>query len=288
MNTVDQILESTGLDFEIIKFPFVDANAPELETGYYGLKNGNTGETLNSVKAGYTVSQNRDLVSAVLEGVKGFNGRLRVTKGGMIHGGRRVYLQIEIEGDSAVGDDIVKRNITIIDSNDGTSGLSVGVGTLTMSCQNQFFQFYKAGMVKVRHTLTIEQKIKELPKLIEVALSHSIKLVKKFQEWEQTPVIEEIKHQLVQHLLGVDKTMSEDDLKAVAQKRISSMNALYKHLDNEMRNKGETLWGLHSGVTSWTTHEKRFPKRTNGHLESLASGSNYKVANQAMEFIDAL
>jgi hypothetical protein len=288
MNTVDKILESTGLDFEIIKFPFVDANDPELETGYYGLKNGKTGETLNSVKAGYTVSQNRDLVSAVLEGIKDFNGKLRVTKGGMIHGGRRVYLQVEIEGESAVGDDIVKRNITIIDSNDGTSGLSVGVGTLTMSCQNQFYQFYKAGMLKVRHTLTIEQKIKELPKLIEVALRHSIKLVKKFQDWEQTPVIEEVKHQLVQHLLGVDRTMSEDDLKAVAQKRISSMNSLYKHLENEMTTKGETLWGLHSGVTSWTTHEKRHPKRINGHLESLASGSNYKVANQAMEFIDAL
>jgi len=288
MLTVEKILESTGLDFEIIKFPFVDAATPGLETGYYGLKNGKTGETLNSVKAGYTVSQNRDLVTAVLEGVKEFNGQLRVTSGGIIHGGRRVYLQISVSGQSKVGNDIVTRNITVIDSNDGTSGLSVGVGTLTMSCQNQFYQFHKSGMLKVRHTLTIEEKIKELPKLIEIALNYSMTLITKFQEWDKTPVEDITKHHLVQNLIGINKTMSDDDLKLVAQKRVSSMNSLYKHLDSEMKTKGQTLWGLHSGVTNWTTHIKRHPKRTNGHLESLASGSNYKVANQAMEFIDAL
>jgi len=113
MNTVDKILEQTGLDFEIIKEEFFYPDAPKLSTGYFGLRNSKTGETLNSVKAGYTVSQNRELVEAVVEAIKNYDGKLSVNKGGIINGGRRVYLQLEVEGESIVGNDVVKRNITI-------------------------------------------------------------------------------------------------------------------------------------------------------------------------------
>ena len=79
-----------------------------------------------------------------------------------------------------MGDDIIQRNITIIDSNDGSSGLSVGVGDLTMSCSNQFFQFYKKGM-KFRHTASIEDKIKALPSLIGDALGQSLRLIETYK-----------------------------------------------------------------------------------------------------------
>ena len=80
-------------------------------------------------------------------------------------------MQLQIEGDSKVGDDIIKRYVTVIDSNDGSTGLSVGIGDFTMSCQNQFFRFYKEGNAKFRHTATLNEKIKSIPTLIETALN---------------------------------------------------------------------------------------------------------------------
>ena len=52
-------------------------------------------------------------------------------------------MQLLIKGNSKVGNDTIKRYITLIDSNDGTTSLSVGLGELVMSCSNQFFKFYK-------------------------------------------------------------------------------------------------------------------------------------------------
>ena len=51
-----------------------------------------------------------------------------------------------------------------------------------------------------------------------------------------------------------------------------------------MNDKGENLWGLHSGVTRWTTHDKSAPRRENGRVESLIVGTNYKVNQSSLEF----
>ena len=45
------------------------------------------------------------------------------------------------------------------------------------------------------------------------------------------------------------------------------------------------LFGLFSGVTSWTTHSKSAPRRENGREESLMIGNNYKTNNDAFEFV---
>ena len=44
------------------------------------------------------------------------------------------------------------------------------------------------------------------------------------------------------------------------------------------------LWGLHSGVTSFTTHEINKPKRLNGDIESMVGGNAYKYNMKSFEF----
>ena len=173
---VNEILTTNGLDFTVEKLPLV---APRnrsvitdggeivdevqlVDSPYFGLYNSKSGEIINTVKKGYTVSQNDEVVELVLRGMDGF-GELSVQKAGSLNGGRRVFIQLAIDGLSVVGDDRVKRYVTIIDSNDGTTGLSVGIGDLTMSCSNQFYYFAKEGQSKIRHSKSLEQKIKEIP-----------------------------------------------------------------------------------------------------------------------------
>jgi hypothetical protein len=149
-NKVNEILVAHNLDFRIEKERLLSATGKE--TPFFGLFNDKTGECINSVKEGYTVSQNDEIVELVLNGIKGF-GELSVTKAGALNGGRKVFLQLGIDGMSKVGDERIKRYVTIIDSNDGSTGLSVGIGELVMSCSNQFFKFYKSGQSKLRHTV---------------------------------------------------------------------------------------------------------------------------------------
>lgn len=283
-----EILAKYGLDFQIEKLPMlVNHNGEEIKSSYFGLLNTKTNEVINTVKDSYRVTQNDEILEVVLQGMKGF-GELSLHLGGSIHGGRKTFYQLGIEGTSKVGDDILKNYVTVIDSNDGTSGLSVGVGNLTMSCQNQFFKFYKAGQYKGRHSASIEQMIIDLPKLIRLSLSETMKLNEYFNELARKNVSPEFTHKLVNALVGLDRTMKADEIDKASAKSRNAMHELYAQISTEMNQKGQNAWGLFSGVTRWTTHTKATPTRPNGRIESSMLGTNYKTNQLGLEVVSEL
>ncbi len=280
-NKVNEILVAHNLDFRIEKEQLLSASGRP--TPFYGLFNDKTGECINSVKEGYTVSQNDEVVGLVLEGMQGF-GELSVSKAGALNGGRKVFIQLGIEGMSIVGEERIKRYVTVIDSNDGSTGLSVGIGELVMSCQNQFFKFYKSGQSKLRHTASLTQRIKEIPYLIEMALSESLKLTETYKQFQSTPVTRKLADEMVKYILGFDRNMSIKTDSELSTRSRNAMDSLYNHIEKETNQKGMNLFGLFSGVTSWTTHEKSAPRRENGREESIMTGTNYRTNEQGLEF----
>jgi hypothetical protein len=280
-NKVNEILVAHNLDFRIEKERLLSTTGKE--TPFFGLFNDKTGECINSVKEGYTVSQNDEVVELVLRGMEGF-GELSVSKAGSLNGGRKVFIQLGIDGMSVVGSERIKRYVTIIDSNDGSTGLSVGIGELVMSCQNQFFKFYKSGQSKLRHTASLTQRIKELPYLIEMALAESLKLTETYKQFQSTPVTRALADEMVKYLLGFDKNMSIKTDSELSTRSRNAMESLYNHIEKETNQKGMNMFGLFSGVTSWTTHEKSAPRRENGRDESIMTGTNYRTNEQGLEF----
>ncbi len=282
-NKVTEILTEYGLDFRIEKEKLTGTSGRE--TPYFGLYNSKTNKCINTVKEGYTVSQNDEIVELVLRGMEKFGNKLTVSKGGSLNGGRKVFIQLGIEGEGKVAGDIIKRYVTIIDSNDGSTSLAIGIGDLTMSCQNQFNKFYKGSDVKFRHTATIEEKLLTIPHLIETALEKSLRQIEIYNKFASTEVSKNLAHELVKALLGFDKKYTAlDVLKEKSTRSINRMEALYSRIETEMSGKGQNLWGLHSGVTSYTTHEMKKPNRENGVMESIIVGSAYKMNQASMKF----
>jgi hypothetical protein len=280
-NKVNEILVNNNLDFRIEKEVLLSASGKE--TPYFGLFNSKSGECINSVKESYTVSQNDEIVELVLRGMEGF-GELSVSKAGSINGGRKVFIQLAIDGMSIVGDEKIKRYVTIIDSNDGSTGLGVSIGELVMSCQNQFYRFYKNSQSKLRHTASLTQRIKELPFLIETVLSENLRLTETYRKFQSTEVTQKLADEMVKYLLGFDRNMSIKTESETSTRSLNMMNDLYGHISKETAQKGMNLFGVFSGVTSWTTHSKSAPRRENGREESLMIGNNYKTNNDAFEF----
>jgi len=294
---VKEILEGNGLDFEIKKVPLVgkqlvtsvgvdgdivdDVNL--INSPYYGLLNTKSGNFINTVKEGYTVSQNSEVVELVLRGMQGF-GELSVQKAGSINDGRKVYIQLAIDGMSKVGNDSIKRYVTIIDSNDGSTGLGVGIGDLTMSCQNQFFSFYRSGQAKMRHTASLETRLKEIPSLISLALDNSLKQIDMYNDFVKVGVSDKNVHDMVKLQVGLSKLSSVADISDASTKVTNAMETLYDMIRVEVAQKGKNVWGLHSGVTRWTTHEKSAPRRENGRIESAMLSTNYKTNQKSLDF----
>lgn len=318
-NQVDTILSEYGLDFTIIKRPLFGYNSDEVvyeesednededglktrrkkrvvavspkldaepyATPYYGLFNSSNGHALNTCKEGYVVSQNAEVVELVLRGMETFGETLRVTKAGALHDGRKVFFQLGITGRNKIGREEIERFVTIIDSNDGSTGLSVGIGDMIMSCRNQFFKFYKKGEAKFRHTATLENKLKTMPLLIETALAESMKQMIVYKKFMRTKLTKNLADAMVKEVLGHDRvfTSFEDQAKKTS-KAINHMDSLYASIDNQLADKGNNLFGLFSGVTHWTTHVKIKPKRENGVEESLMTGSSYNANMLAYNF----
>lgn len=294
---VKEILEGNGLDFEIKKVPLVgkqlvtsvgvDGNIVDdvnlIHSPYYGLLNAKSGNFINTVKEGYTVSQNSEVVELVLRGMQGF-GELSVQKAGSINDGRKVYIQLAIEGLSKVGNDSIKRYVTIIDSNDGSTGLGVGIGDLTMSCQNQFFSFYRSGQAKMRHTASLETRLKEIPSLISLALENSLNQIDMYNDFVKVGVSDKNVHDMVKMQVGISKLSSVGDISDASTKVSNAMETLYEMIRVEVAQKGKNVWGLHSGVTRWTTHEKSAPRRENGRIESAMLSTNYKTNQKSLDF----
>jgi hypothetical protein len=65
---------------------------------------------------------------------------------------------------------------------------------------------------------------------------------------------------------------------------INTMDKLYSHIEKEMAQKGQNVWGLHSGITSFTTHEMSTPKRDNGRIESTLIGNAYNMNQKSLKF----
>lgn len=275
-----QILKDNGLDFTIEKEQLIGKDSGRI-TPYYGLYNGKTNECINTCKVGYTVSQNEDILNMVMKGISKFGNQLSVSKAGSINGGRRVFLQLTIDAKSKVGDDILTRYVTIIDSNDGSTSLSVGIGDEVAHCLNQFFKFYKAGEAKFRHTATIEQKIATIPHLIELALDKSLEQVKIYNKFQSTPLTKALAEKVINEVLSF-----ENLLDLTARQQIIHDN-LMSAIKIERDYCGDTVWGLFNGITRFTTHMQSVPKRINGREESLINGTAYNKAMKAFEICEA-
>ena len=288
---IDQILEENGLNFQIEKIPLfaIQGLGEPIPSAYYGLLNSKTQEIIHTVKGSYTPSQNREIIEKVLEGMLPFGNDISISKAGSLNGGRKVYIQLKIKGNGIVGNDEIERFITIIDSNDGSTSLSFGIGDLTMSCKNQFYKFNRMNENKFRHSIQLTEKMKQIPFLIECALSQSLKQVELYNKFLSTPVSKDLANKLVLELLGYDKVLSPQELllqKSTAA--INKMDTIYKNINLEIKDKGANAWGLHSAITRFTTHELRILTRDNAREESIMMGSGYDMNQKSLKFAELL
>jgi hypothetical protein len=279
----NQICNQYGLDFTIEKEPLKGSDTGR-ETKFFGLFNSVTGEALCTVKENYRVTQTHEVIQLVLTAIMDIS-TLRITKAGSLNGGRKIFIQLAVEGFSKVGDELIERYITVIDSNDKTQCLSVGIGDITMSCSNQFAYFYNKSEFKLQHASTIEAKLKKLPLLINAALKQSEAQIGTYERMNQIACGDNDIDLLVKACLGYDKVYtSVEDLSKKSKKSIEKMDTLYECINHEIECKGRTLYGLLNGVTLYTTHHLKAVKRDNGVIESLLVGTAQTINQKAFEW----
>jgi hypothetical protein len=103
-----------------------------------------------------------------------------------------------------------------------------------------------------------------------------------YNKFQSTACTKDLVDGLVREILGVDRITAK--VGEQSTKTLNAMDSLYNNIAIEMNTKQDNIWGLFSGVTRWTSHEKSHPKRENGQLESLMVGTNYRVNIEAFKY----
>jgi hypothetical protein len=120
-----------------------------------------------------------------------------------------------------------------------------------------------------------------------------MKMQELYEDFVSTPCSRDLAHKMVDHQLGINLLSSKDKLEELSTRKKNQMEKLYENIYGEMVGdenngnvgKGENLWGLFSGVTRWSTHDKSAPRRPNGRTEGVMVGNNYKNNLKALDFV---
>lgn len=245
-----------SLDWTVEKRPLQLADGTE--TPFYAVVRTDNNDVFASVKKGYALFQNRqmiDLVNAVSS-----HANAPVHRAGVLDGGRKVFVQLkspmQING-IGENNDRVDFYTTCINSHDGTTALSWGNSSLTISCSNTFYQNVKRlkDQNRAKHTQrSIEEvlgMIDSSKKMLEAVNLSAEMTADKMVAMSRKSVSEDQINRFIAAMVDVDFARPTQDINA---KKFNRANSLRDAVWAEMNQKGRTAWGMFNGVTKFTTH----------------------------------
>lgn len=282
---VSEMLDRFGLRWSVSKQPLMLPDGTE--TPYMAVVRDDNNTVFTTCKEGYTPYQNSELAELLVR-ISDKTG-YEIHSGGMFNGGGKVYIQLntgnEIKG---IGNNrtTVKGFVTGINGHDGTTSLKWGSVNFTICCQNTFAAAKGSLQNTARHTSAIhdrvETSIREIVSVTQVERS----IFDTFIKLSEIPVTKDNIKAVVKSVTGVDvdtpRTKAEEIYSAYS---VNRSGELLQSISSELLVKGETLWGLFSGVTHYTSHIMPTPKRDNARLESKYVGNGANIDNNVYEMV---
>ena len=275
---IENLLETTGTYWKANKIPLVaNVDGQELHTETFGMFRSDNNAWLGSVGNQYTPMQNVTLAETIVDLADRFHNDVDELKGGIFGDGQRVFYQLSLK-DQEIGPDTLKRNITCLNSHNGSSSIGFGSTNTVISCSNTFHKAMK-DLSKFRHTESADARLRLAVAEFQRAVDDDEVLMERFKRFTEVRIDDTILERVTSNVFGVDSLNSKyEDVSTRKKNQISSFtNGLKKEIDS----KGATLWGLFNAVTYYTNREN-----TKDRDQHLMYGSGYKKNLKAFSIID--
>lgn len=282
---VQELLDKFHLNWTVEKQPLYLPN--QVTTEFNGVVRMDNKFCFTTCKDSFTPFQNSELAELLirLSEKTGY----KIHTGGMFNKGGKVFIQLESPNKiKNIGEnrDSVNGYLTGINGHDGSTSLKWGETNITISCRNTFMSASKKVKNTARHTNGIHKQVESAINLVNGVIKEEKNLFDTFINLSEIPVKKQAIAKIVFDITGADINKKQSELQnEISTYCINRADELLKSISNEINQKGETLWGLFSGVTHYTSHKMPAPKRENGRLESIYTGSGYEINNNSLKSI---
>ena len=282
---VAEMLDQFGLRWTVSK---QELNLPDgTPTGFYGVVRDDIQKVFTTCKDAYVPYQNSELAELLIR-ISEKTG-YGIHSGGEFNGGGKVYLQLNTGNEiNGIGKNrtSVKGFVTGINGHDGTTSLKWGSVNFTICCRNTFASAKGKLQNSARHTASIHDRVETSIREIEKVTLTEKTIFDNFIRLSEIPVQKSNIVKIVKDITGVDIDMARSRAEELfSSYAINRAGELTSSIATEMAQKGDTLWGLFSGITHYTSHVMPAPTRENGRLESKYVGTGADIDNASFETI---
>jgi hypothetical protein len=229
--------------------------------------------------------QNSTLAETLVMASQGID--LKVTKGGQLDGGQKVFMQLELP-DEHIGNSGIKRWLTALNSHDGSSSVGFGSTSTVVICQNTFYKAFK-DLSRFRHTASAKERIDMAMEDLKLALQHDAQLMTIFKRMADTKADDNLLERLVKRIFEVDaRNTKSSEVSAVKRNQLDRFsNAMHE----EVSIHDSTVWAMFNGVTRYTNHHALNGKASAEKRESyvmVGGGARVNILgfNECMKWLE--
>ena len=280
-NRVNQFLDRTGLNWKV-RTEGLQTSSGIIIPDKIGIVREDDSTILGIHSNGYLPYQNDQMMELLFK-VSQQTG-LDVHKGGSFGGGRKVFVQLK-SNDLTLGTDRIEGYVTGINSFDGSTSLSFGPSSKTISCQNTFFGVYKDLDSKVRHTKNMELKIDDICRQIEGVVQEETNVFGSIVKMSETRFDDIIKDRVIKSLFNIEKNVDIKDVDSLSTVTQNKLSRFYVDLNGEIQGKGDNIWGLFSGVTKYTTHSMGKGDNSENKMFGTYGNRERQIFKQLVEMV---
>lgn len=280
-NQVKELLQETNLDWSV-RSEEVQTSSGIVVPNKLAIVREDIESVLGIHSSGYVPYQNEQLMELLLK-VSNKTG-LKIHSGGHFRDGGKVFVQLKSD-DLKIGTDRVEGYITGINSFDGSTSLSFGPSSKTISCQNTFWGVYRDLENKVRHSKSLTNRVEEISRQIQQIEKVEQNMFDDILKLADTPFDNIIKDRVIRTLFDIERGVDYHDEEQISTTKSNKLSRFYVDLDGELKEKGDNLWGLFSGVTKYTTHSISKEDNTENKMFGLYGNRERKIYQDLVELV---
>ena len=282
---MEQVLQASGLDYEVAKLPISVLGAPNaIPNRFITGRPADSGFKLYDVVSDkFEVIQNRE----AFDFVNYMGEDFQFEKAGETAGGM-VYIIGKLPEVNILGDAFTP-HVLFRNGFDGKTKITAAITPLRLVCQNQFnFAFKNAqNAMTIRHVQNAEAKLVEARETLKMTADYMQELNIMAEHFAGMKVSQKQLEKVVGYLFPIpeDTAINPFKRKTLEDARAKFINA---HAAEDNTNFRGTAWGLVNAYTDYITHKEPAGKRED-RFEGKFVNTTFKVSmNPILNAIEAV